>query len=348
MGLIGDFDSDIRRCLIWAIQYELDPLIRTEACHAIILLVKNLQDAELVDLLYERHLVEKEPLVKQELKSAIDYFGYDPEQDMPIVAKIKADIKRFNDKKQILRRIMEMEKELDFDYDRQRFLWSEKMQEAVDEQKEAEAQANKKIDDSSNKENEKIKSEAASIEDIENNNKECLVYQIKEKSNNNKDMITKKKKWQQLYRKHKSMTTNGGEVISDTESTKSRRPRSAEPIKSKQTFKQKVHQHLNTSKSVTIDKNPKIKSNLKQSSSNQKTQRQTTTTKSSSSSSKNKKQQKQHQKQLKIDDGIIINVINEINSRIDDETEKNEEANEDQHHNHHQSSSKNFLSKLIE
>ena len=65
MGLIGDFSSEIRKCLIWAVQFEKDPLIRTEACHSIILLIKNKKDQELIDILQERHLVEEETIVRK-------------------------------------------------------------------------------------------------------------------------------------------------------------------------------------------------------------------------------------------------------------------------------------------
>lgn len=66
MGLIGDYNSEIRKCLLWALQFELDPLIRTEACHTIILLTKNATiDNEIIDILQERHLIEEETIVKK-------------------------------------------------------------------------------------------------------------------------------------------------------------------------------------------------------------------------------------------------------------------------------------------
>ena len=65
LGLIGDFSNEIRKCLVWAVQFEKDPLVRTESCHSIILLIKNKKDQELVDILHERHLVEEEPIVRK-------------------------------------------------------------------------------------------------------------------------------------------------------------------------------------------------------------------------------------------------------------------------------------------
>ncbi len=65
IGLVGDFNDEIRKCLLWALQFELDPFIRTEACHCILLLINNLKDQELVDILLERYLVEGEAMVRR-------------------------------------------------------------------------------------------------------------------------------------------------------------------------------------------------------------------------------------------------------------------------------------------
>ena len=65
MGLVAVMDPKIRKCLLWALQFELDPFIRTEACHSIILLIKNIKDEELMDVLQERHLIEEEDIVKE-------------------------------------------------------------------------------------------------------------------------------------------------------------------------------------------------------------------------------------------------------------------------------------------
>ena len=110
---------------MWALQFELDPLIRTEACHSILLLIKDKDDQELIDILHERFLIEKEPLVKKEVKHALDFFGYDPQRDIPIVAKIKADVMKFNDKNVIIRKILNNEKQLSFQEDKSRFLWNQ-------------------------------------------------------------------------------------------------------------------------------------------------------------------------------------------------------------------------------
>lgn len=46
------------------------------------------------------------------------YFGRDPNKELPVVTKIKADIKKLNDKKLIIQRIYEMEKEEKFQIDK--------------------------------------------------------------------------------------------------------------------------------------------------------------------------------------------------------------------------------------
>jgi hypothetical protein len=65
LALIGEYNLEIRKCLLWSLQFELDPSIRTEACHCIILLIKTNKDQELMDLLQERHLLEEEPIVRK-------------------------------------------------------------------------------------------------------------------------------------------------------------------------------------------------------------------------------------------------------------------------------------------
>jgi hypothetical protein len=71
LGLIGEFNNEIKDCLIWAIHFECDPSVRVEACHSLILLapiklVKN--DQKLIDVLTERQLTEEEPLVRKYLR----------------------------------------------------------------------------------------------------------------------------------------------------------------------------------------------------------------------------------------------------------------------------------------
>ena len=65
LSLIGDRSEEIRRALLWALQFEIDPLVRTEACHCVIILFKDKNDGELMNVLQERHLLESEPIVQK-------------------------------------------------------------------------------------------------------------------------------------------------------------------------------------------------------------------------------------------------------------------------------------------
>lgn len=56
---------------------------------------------------------------------ALNYLGFDPRQEVPIVTRIKSDIKKFNDKNQVIHRIKELDKELDYKLDKERYIWSE-------------------------------------------------------------------------------------------------------------------------------------------------------------------------------------------------------------------------------
>jgi len=67
LGLIGEINQDINKCLVWALQFEFDPQIRSNACHTLMLLTKKTSqpDQELVELLQERYLIENEPIVRK-------------------------------------------------------------------------------------------------------------------------------------------------------------------------------------------------------------------------------------------------------------------------------------------
>lgn len=56
--------------------------------------------------------------LSREISDALIFFGRDPNKELPIVAKIRADIKKLNDKNLIIRRIYEMEKEEKFQIDK--------------------------------------------------------------------------------------------------------------------------------------------------------------------------------------------------------------------------------------
>ena len=57
---------------------------------------------------------------------ALTYLGYDPNKELPIVTKIKSDVKKLNDKNLIISKIREIETKLNFEADKERFLWNDK------------------------------------------------------------------------------------------------------------------------------------------------------------------------------------------------------------------------------
>jgi hypothetical protein len=59
---------------------------------------------------------------------ALNHLGYDPLKEVPIVTKIKSDIKKFNDKNQVITRIKELEREFYYKIDKKQFIWSEEDQ----------------------------------------------------------------------------------------------------------------------------------------------------------------------------------------------------------------------------
>lgn len=109
---------------MWALQYESDPITRTEACHSIMLLVEQ-RDHEMVEILLDRHLVEEEQMVRKEIMDALVHLGYDPTRELPLVTKIKNDVKKLNDKNAIINKIMEIEKEREYEFEKKRLIWDE-------------------------------------------------------------------------------------------------------------------------------------------------------------------------------------------------------------------------------
>ncbi len=125
LSLVGERLPDIRKALLWSLQFEVEPMIRTEACHCVIVLFRNPKDEELVDILQERRLLETEPIVRREITAALEQLGCGADRELPIVAKIRGDVARLGDKAMIVRKIRELEAELTLQEDKQRLLWSE-------------------------------------------------------------------------------------------------------------------------------------------------------------------------------------------------------------------------------
>jgi len=59
------------------------------------------------------------------LIETLNHIGYDPNKDLPIVAKLKDDVSKFNDKQEIIRKIAVIEKKLNFEADKKQFIWIE-------------------------------------------------------------------------------------------------------------------------------------------------------------------------------------------------------------------------------
>ena len=51
--------------------------------------------------------------------------GYNPNRELPIVTKIKSDVAKFNDKQMIISKLKTIEKQLMFQFDKQRFIWQQ-------------------------------------------------------------------------------------------------------------------------------------------------------------------------------------------------------------------------------
>ncbi len=135
LSLIGERSPEIRKSLLWSLQFEIDPLIRTEACHCIIILFKNPKDDELINILQERYLLESEPIVRQEIMAALDQLGYNSDRELPILAKIRGDVTKFGDKTMILQKIKDLEAELTLKEDMQRLLWNQSDQIELEKRK---------------------------------------------------------------------------------------------------------------------------------------------------------------------------------------------------------------------
>ena len=64
LGLISTLRPDIKKSLLWALRYELDPYVRASAAHSLVLLAGN-EDIEILDALQERYLIDSDPIAKK-------------------------------------------------------------------------------------------------------------------------------------------------------------------------------------------------------------------------------------------------------------------------------------------
>ena len=61
------------------------------------------------------------------------HLGYNPNRELPIVAKIKSDVSKFNDKNAIVKRIKELDREKKFEEDIERFIWNDKDEKDIEQ-----------------------------------------------------------------------------------------------------------------------------------------------------------------------------------------------------------------------
>ncbi len=81
---------------------------------------------------------------KREIMDALKYLGYDPHKELPIITKIKNDVKKLNDKQLIISKIRDIEAKLNFEADKERFIWNEKDDEyLVQQQKKSDKKSDK-------------------------------------------------------------------------------------------------------------------------------------------------------------------------------------------------------------
>ncbi|CAF4082736.1 unnamed protein product [Rotaria sp. Silwood2] len=110
LGLYGMTNAKCRSVLLWAVRYDKSPLVRASSPNALVLLEKASED--IIDTLQSRFLVEKEPIVVQSLKEALEAYHCNLSQDVPIVQEIRNEVRKLNTKNTILEKIMNLEKDL--------------------------------------------------------------------------------------------------------------------------------------------------------------------------------------------------------------------------------------------
>ncbi|CAF0775110.1 unnamed protein product [Didymodactylos carnosus] len=110
LGLYGMSNDVARRVLLWAVRYDKSPLVRAAAPAALVLLEKA--DTDILDTLQDRFLIEKEPIVVKSLKEALELYGCNLSQDMPIVEEIRNEVRKLNQKNTIWEKITNLEREL--------------------------------------------------------------------------------------------------------------------------------------------------------------------------------------------------------------------------------------------
>ncbi|CAF0885287.1 unnamed protein product [Adineta steineri] len=120
LGLYGMTNKKCRNVLLWSVRYDKSPLVRSAAPNSIVLLEKA--DEEIIDTLQSRYLVEKQPIVIQSLKEALEAYHCNLSQDVPIIQEIRNEVRKLNTKAIIWEKIINFERELRFTADLERLI----------------------------------------------------------------------------------------------------------------------------------------------------------------------------------------------------------------------------------
>ncbi|CAF0781907.1 unnamed protein product [Adineta ricciae] len=120
LGLYGLTNDKCRNVLLWSVRYDKSPLVRSAAPSALVLLEKVHED--IIDTLQSRYLVEKQQVVIQSLKEALEAYHCNLSQDVPIVQEIRNEVRKLNTKAIIWEKIMTLERDLRYSTDLERLI----------------------------------------------------------------------------------------------------------------------------------------------------------------------------------------------------------------------------------
>ncbi|PAA86491.1 hypothetical protein BOX15_Mlig000186g3 [Macrostomum lignano] len=113
IGLIGLVSTDVAETLLWAARFEPEERVRATAVRTIALQLR-LRDEPAKQALRDRLLVEKSPLVLEQLRLGLQAMGLSPTADGDTVAQIKEAVRKLDEKGRICREVMEAERAEEF------------------------------------------------------------------------------------------------------------------------------------------------------------------------------------------------------------------------------------------
>ncbi|XP_078419472.1 HEAT repeat-containing protein 4 [Cetorhinus maximus] len=107
LGSIGHLTEQLKDLLLWALHYEQEPGVRMEACNTIVSL--NLRDANTQNVLREQLLVEPNPLVREDVRLALQRLGGSSEMEEGMLPKIRQQIKMLCQKDVVIWKLLRVE-----------------------------------------------------------------------------------------------------------------------------------------------------------------------------------------------------------------------------------------------